>query len=130
MKADVNTFGGAVSHLEKTFQTLNFLNNKEQITKYVEDNPNDVETKTAWNTYAEVMRNIKRQTHEARKCLRPRQNPRFWWTAEDLKTGEKFTTTSAVALGFKISANRNTVNKYCKRGKLWKNRYKITRTRV
>ena len=117
----VNTFGGAVSHLERTFQTLNFPNNKKRITTYIKNNPDDTETKIAWNTYSEVMRNVKNEKH---------LKYRYVWKVEDKKTGEKFTTTSAVALGFKIGACKDTVFRYYNWGTLWNNRYKITRTRA
>lgn len=40
----VKTFGGAVTHLEETFKTLEFPKIKKRILKYIKDNPEDSET--------------------------------------------------------------------------------------
>lgn len=118
MKASVTTFGGAVTHLKRTFETFDFLNNKEQITKYVEDNPNDVKTRQAWNTYAEVMRNIEKE-----KVMKVPYY-RYIWIARDKTTGKRYTTSSALALGMQIGASKSSVIRWCKRGEMWDNRYK------
>ena len=43
----VKTFGGAVTHLEETFKTLEFPKIKKRILKYIKDNPEDSETRIA-----------------------------------------------------------------------------------
>ena len=120
---NVKTFGGAVSHLEKTFQTLDFPNNKKRITEYIENNPDDAEPRRAWNTYFEVMRNVKKENGVKVPQYR------YIWIAEDKNTGEKVTAKSAVALGFKIGASRYIIRRYELSGIMWNHRYKITRTR-
>lgn len=44
MESLVNTFGGAVTHLENTFETLEFPKIKKRILKYIKDNPEDTIT--------------------------------------------------------------------------------------
>ena len=121
MKLDVKTFGGAVSHLEMVFQTLDFPNKKEQITKYVKNNQGDTETCIAWDTYSKVMRNIAKYENKKRNYI---------WTAEDKKTGKKITAKSGAGIGFRIGTNKFRVVYYQRSGTLLDNRYKITRVRA
>lgn len=61
MKNLVNTFGGAETHLEKTFETLEFPKIKKRILKHIKDNPEDSETRVAWDTYSKGARNTCRR---------------------------------------------------------------------
>ena len=78
MKNLVNTFGGAVTHLEETFKTLEFPKIKKQILKYIKDNPEDTETRVAWDTYIKGTQNTRRRKRS------------FVWYAEDLATGKHY----------------------------------------
>ena len=114
----VNTFGGAVTHLEKTFETLEFPKIKKRILKYIKDNPEDSETRIAWDTYIKGTRNT---------CRRKRA---YVWYAEDLATGKHYGGATSKELGEQIGATLDMVSFACLQRRLLKGRYKITRKEV
>lgn len=115
MKNLVNTFGGAVTHLENTFETLEFPKIKKRILKYIKDNPEDSETRIAWDKYL-------RGSQEPR-----RRRPTFVWYAEDLVTGKHYTDITSKKLGAQIGTTQDIVTYACVHNGLAKKRYKITR---
>ena len=120
MKSLVNTFGGAVTHLEEVFKTLEFPKIKKQILKYIKDNPEDSETRVAWDTYSRGSQNT---------CRRKRKITYVWY-AEDLATGKRYEGMTSKKLGERIGATQDMVSfAYEQRG-LTKGRYKITRKEV
>ena len=117
MKSLVETFGGAVTHLEKTFETLEFPKIKKWILKYIKDNPEDSETRIAWDTYSRGSRNT---------CRR-RSQPAYVWYAEDLATGKRYEGMTSKKLGEQIGATQYMINFAYEQRRLTRGRYKITR---
>lgn len=120
MKSMVNTFGGAVTHLEKTFKTLEFPKIKKQILKYIKDNPEDAETKVAWDIYSKGSQNKHRSKGQMS----------YVWYAEDLATGKRYEGMTSKKLGEQIGATQEMVNFAYVQRRLTKGRYKITRKEV
>ena len=118
MKSLVNTFGGAVTHLEKAFKTLEFPKIKKQILKYIKNNPEDSETRIAWDTYIKGTRNT---------CRRKKS---YVWYAEDLATGKHYGDVTSKKLGAQIGATQDMVIFAYEQRRLTKGRYKITRKEV
>ena len=118
MKSLVNTFGGAVTHLENTFETLEFPKIKKRILKYIKDNPEDTETRIAWDTYIKGTRNTGRRKRS------------FVWYAEDLATGKRYEGVTSKKLGEQIGATLDMVSFACLQRKLLKERYRITRKEI
>lgn len=118
MKSLVNTFGGAVTHLEKTFKTLEFPKNKKRILKYIKDNPEDSETRIAWDTYVKGARNTGGRKRS------------FVWYAEDLATGKRYEGVTSKKLGEQIGTTLDMVSFACLQRKLLKGRYRITRKEI
>lgn len=118
MKSLVETFGGAVTHLEETFKTLEFPKIKKQILKYIKDNPEDQETRIAWDTYSKGTRNTRRRRRS------------FVWYAEDLATGKRYEGVSSKNLGEQIGTTLDMISFACLQRKLLKGRYKITRKEI
>ena len=118
MKNLVNTFGGAVTHLEKTFETLEFPKIKKRILKYIKDNPEDTETRVAWDTYIKGTRNTRRRKKS------------YVWYAEDLATGKRYEGVTSKNLGEQIGATQDMIIFAYAQRRLTKGRYKITRKEV
>lgn len=118
MKNLVNTFGGAVTHLENTFETLEFPKIKKRILKYIKDNPEDTETRIAWDTYIKGTRNTGRRKRS------------FVWYAEDLATGKRYEGVTSKNLGEQIGTTLDMISFACLQRKLLKGRYKITRKEI
>ena len=114
----VKTFGGAVTHLEKTFETLEFPKIKKRILKYIKDNPEDTETRIAWDTYIKGTRNTGRRKRS------------FVWYAEDLATGKHYGDVTSKKLGEQIGATQDMIIFAYAQRRLTKGRYKITRKEV
>lgn len=114
----VNTFGGAVTHLEKTFETLEFPKIKKRILKYIKNNPEDSETRIAWDTYVKGARNTGRRKRS------------FVWYAEDLATGKRYEGVTSKSLGEQIGTTLDMVSFACLQRKLLKGRYRITRKEI
>lgn len=114
----VNTFGGAVTHLENTFETLEFPKIKKRILKYIKDNPEDAETRIAWDTYIKGTRNTGRRKRS------------FVWYAEDLATGKRYEGVTSKKLGEQIGTTLDMVSFACLQRKLLKGRYRITRKEI
>lgn len=115
MKSLVNTFGGAVTHLENTFETLEFPKIKKRILKYIKDNPEDTETRIAWDTYIKGTRNTGRRKRS------------FVWYAEDLATGKRYEGVTSKKLGEQIGTTLDMVSFAYMQKRLAKGHYKITR---
>lgn len=118
MKSLVETFGGAVTHLEKTFKTLEFPKIKKRILKYIKDNPEDTETRIAWDTYIKGTQNTLRRKRS------------FVWYAEDLATGKRYEGATSKKLGEQIGATQEMVTSAYKQRRLTKGRYRITRKEI
>ena len=118
MKSLVETFGGAVTHLEKTFETLEFPKIKKRILKYIKDNPEDSETRIAWDTYLRGSRNTGRRKRS------------YVWYAEDLATGKHYGDVTSKKLGAQIGATQDMVIFAYAQRRLTRGRYKITRKEV
>ena len=118
MKSVVNTFGGAVTHLEETFKTLDFPKIKKRIVKYIKDNPKDTETRVAWDTYSRGSQNT---------C---RRKGTYVWYAEDLATGKRYEGMTSKKLGEQIGVTQDMVSFAYAQRRLTKGRYKITRKEV
>ena len=118
MKSLVNTFGGAVTHLEETFKTLEFPKIKKRILKYIKDNPEDSETRIAWDTYSRGSQNTRRRRGT------------YLWYAEDLATGKRYEGKASKKLGEQIGATQDMVIFAYEQRRLTKGRYKITRKEV
>lgn len=118
MESLVNTFGGAVTHLENTFETLEFPKIKKRILKYIEDNPEDTETRIAWDTYIRGSQNTGRRKRS------------FVWYAEDLVTGKRYEGATSKKLGEQIGTTLDMVSFACLQRKLLKGRYRITRKEI
>ena len=114
----VKTFGGAVTHLEKTFKTLEFPKIKKRILKYIKDNPEDSETRIAWDTYIKGTRNTGRRKRS------------FVWYAEDLATGKRYEGVTSKKLAEQIGTTPDMVSFACLQRKLLKGRYRITRKEI
>lgn len=114
----VKTFGGAVTHLEETFKTLEFPKIKKRILKYIKDNPEDSETRIAWDTYFRGTRNT---------CRRKKS---YVWYAEDLATGKHYGDVTSKKLGEQIGATQDMIIFAYAQRRLTKGRYKITRKEV
>ncbi len=114
----VKTFGGAVTHLEETFKTLEFPKIKKRILKYIKDNPEDSETRIAWDTYSKGARNT---------CRRKKS---YVWYAEDLATGKHYGDVTSKKLGEQIGATQDMIIFAYAQRRLTKGRYKITRKEV
>lgn len=111
----VNTFGGAVTHLEKTFETLEFPKIKKRILKYIKDNPEDSETRIAWDTYFRGTRNTRRRKKS------------YVWYAEDLANGECYEGETSKKLAERIGTTQDIIRCAYMQGRLAKGHYKITR---
>lgn len=118
MESLVNTFGGAVTHLENTFETLEFPKIKKQILKYIKDNPEDAETRIAWDTYIKGTRNTGRRKRS------------FVWYAEDLATGKRYEGATSKKLGEQIDATQEMIIFAYAQRRLAKGRYRITRKEI
>ena len=115
MKSLVNTFGGAVTHLEETFKTLEFPKIKKRILKYIKDNPEDSKTRIAWDTYSKGVRNT---------CRRKKS---YVWYAEDLATGKHYGDVTSKKLAERIGTTQDIIRCAYMQGRLAKGHYKITR---
>lgn len=118
MKNLVNTFGGAVTHLENTFETLEFPKIEKRILKYINDNPEDTETRIAWDTYFRGTRNTRRRKKS------------YVWYAEDLATGKHYGDVTSKKLGEQIGATQDMIRFAYMQKRLAKGHYKITRKEV
>lgn len=114
----VKTFGGAVTHLEETFKTLEFPKIKKRILKYIKDNPEDSETRIARDTYLRGSRNTGRRKRS------------YVWYAEDLATGKHYGDVTSKKLGAQIGATQDMVIFAYAQRRLTRGRYKITRKEV
>lgn len=114
----VKTFGGAVTHLEETFKTLEFPKIKKRVLKYIKDNPEDTETRIAWDTYIRGSQNTGRRKRS------------FVWYAEDLATGKRYEGVTSKKLGEQIGTTLDMVSFAYMQKRLAKGRYKITRKEV
>ena len=115
MKNLVNTFGGAVTHLEETFKTLEFPKIKKRVLKYIKDNPEDTETRIAWDTYLRGTWNT---------CRRKKS---YVWHVEDLANGECYEGETSKKLAERIGTTENIIRYAYMQGRLAKGHYKITR---
>lgn len=118
MESLVNTFGGAVTHLENTFETLEFPKIKKRILKYIKDNPEDTETRIAWDTYIKGTRNTGRRKRS------------FVWYAEDLATGKRYEGATSKKLGEQIGTTQDIIRCAYMQRRLAKGRYRITRKEI
>lgn len=121
----VKTFGGAVTYLADEYHDFDILAHKREILKRIKDDPNDIITKTAWETFL-------KGTQKYYKSSRMPRKPRivFIWQAIDLNTGEKYEAISALKLAQAIGVTESVIVNGRRDHRVVKKQYKITRKKA
>lgn len=120
----VKTFGGTVTYLSDEYEDFNISSHRKEILKRIKDDPKDIITKTAWETFLRGTRKNRKESVI--------QKPRiiYFWKALDIETGEQYEAISAFELAQQLNVSESVVANCRRENRMVQKRYKITRKKA
>ena len=120
----VKTFGGAVTYLSDEYNDFDISVHRQDILKRIKDDPRDIITKTAWETFLRGTRKNRKESVI--------QKPRiiYFWKASDIETGEQYEAISAFELAQQLNVSESVVANCRRENRMVQKRYKITRKKA
>lgn len=121
----VQTFGGAVTYLKNEYNDFDISAHRRDIQQRIKDDPNDIITRTAWETFL-------KGTQKHYKGSRLPRKPRivYIWQAIDAETGENYEAISAFKLAQKLGVTESVIVNNRRDNRMVKSRYKILRKKA